>query len=102
MGWTAAAAIVSTAVSIGSSIRQEHQQKKAQKNAEAAAREAAKRNVTVKSQGAEPVRTSTENVEAGEVARQNARKRRQGYVSTLPGQALTSSLVGNKSKLGGV
>ncbi len=102
MGFSAGAALVGTALSIGSSMHQAKKQEKAQKKAEAAAREAAKRNVTVKSQGAEPVRTSSENVEAGEVARQNARKRRQGYVSTLPGQALTSSLVGNKSKLGGV
>lgn len=101
MGFTAGAALVGTALSIGSSIHSARKQEKAQKRAEAQAREAAKRNVTVRSQGAEPARVSAENVEAGEEARQNARKRRQGYASTLNNSVLTSSLVGNKSTLGG-
>lgn len=101
MGFSAAAALIGTALSVGSSIRNQHQQKKAARSAEASAREAAKRNVTVQSSGAEPVRTSSENAEAGDVAAQNARKRRQGYASTLTNRGLTSSLVGNKSILGG-
>ena len=101
MGWTTAALLASTAISVGSSIHSQNKQEKAQKRAEAQAREAAKRNVTVQSSGAEPVRTSSENAEAGDVAAQNARKRRQGDASTLTDRGLTSSLVGNKSILGG-
>lgn len=97
----AIAAIAGTALSVGGSMYSAKKQEKAQKQAEAAAREAAKRNVTVQSSGAEPTRTSSENVAAGEVARQNARKRRQGYASTLTGRTLSTSLIGNKSTLGG-
>lgn len=100
MGFSGAA-LVGAALSIGSGIYSARKQDKAQKRAEAQAREAAKRNVTVQSSGAEPVRTSSENAEAGDVAAQNARKRRQGYASTLTNRGLTSSLVGNKSILGG-
>ena len=101
MGWTAAALIASTAISVGSSIYSNKKQASAQKKAEAQAREAAKRNVTVQTSGAEPTRTSSENSAAGEAAMQNARKRRQGYASTLNDRGLASSLVGNKSILGG-
>ena len=101
MGFSAGAALVATALSIGSSMHQAKKQEKAQKKAEAAAREAAKRNVTVQGSAAEPVRAEAANVEAGEVARQNARRRRQGIASTVSAGALTSSLIGNKSRLGG-
>lgn len=101
MGFTAGAALIGTALSIGSSIHSAKKQEKAQKRAEAQAREAAKRNVTVQRSGAEPVQRNVENEAAGDVAAQNARKRRQGYASTLTNRGLTSSLVGNKSILGG-
>lgn len=100
MGMTAAI-IGSTLLSVGAGLHTQNKMQKAQKSAEIAAREAAKRNVTVQSSGGEPVRAEAANVEAGEVARQNARKRRQGIVGTLSGKALASSLVGNKSLLGG-
>ena len=98
MGFTS---VVLGALAIGASMHQQNKVQKAQKSAEAAAREAAKRNVTVQSSAAEPVRAEAANAEAGEVARQNARKRRQGIASTVSARALTSSLVGNKSLLGG-
>ncbi len=101
MGWTAAALLASTAISVGSSIHSQNKQKQAQKRAEAQSREAAKRNVTVQSSGAEPEQRRAENEAASDVAAQNARKRRQGYASTLTNRGLTSSLVGNKSILGG-
>ena len=100
MGFTTGA-LIGAALSIGSSVYSGKKAEKAQKRAESQAREAAKRNVTVQSSGAEPVRTSSENAEAGDEAAQNARKRRQGYASTLTNRGLTSSLVGNKSILGG-
>lgn len=98
MGFTS---VVLGALAVGASMHTQNKAQKAQKSAEAAAREAAKRNVTVQSSAAEPVRAEAANVEAGEVARQNARKRRQGIASTVSAGALTSSLVGNKSLLGG-
>ncbi len=99
MGFTSA--LVTAALAVGASMHTQNKAKKAQQSAEIAAREAAKRNVTVQSSAAEPVRAEAANVEAGEVARQNARKRRQGIASTVSAGALTSSLVGNKSRLGG-
>ena len=99
MGFTSA--LVSAALAIGGSMHAQNKAKKAQRSSEVAAREAALRNVTVQSSAAEPVRAEAANVEAGEVARQNARKRRQGIASTVSAGALTSSLVGNKSLLGG-
>lgn len=102
MGLAAAVTgIAGAALSIGSSMHSARKQEKAQERAEAAAREAAKRNVTVQSSGAEPVRKSVENEPAGEIAAQRARKRRQGYAGTLTGRTLTTSLVGNQSTLGG-
>ena len=99
MGFTSA--LVTAALAVGASMHTQNKAKKAQQSAEIAAREAAKRNVTVQSSASEPVRAEAANVEAGEVARQNARKRRQGIASTVSAGALTSSLVGNKSRLGG-
>lgn len=101
MGWTAAALVASAAISAGSSIYSSRKQESAQKRAEVRAREAAKRNVTVQSSGPEPTKRTDENSAAGDAAMQNARKRRQGYASTLNDRGLTSSLVGNKSILGG-
>lgn len=99
MGFTTA--LVTTALAVGASMHMQNKANKAQKSAEVAAREAAKRNVTVQGSAAEPVRAEAANVEAGEVARQNARRRRQGIASTVSAGALTSSLIGNKSRLGG-
>lgn len=99
MGLTSA--IVGAALAVGGSMHVQNKVKKSQRSAEIAAREAAKRNVTVQGSGGVPVREEGVNVEAGEVARQNARKRRQGIASTVSGRALASSLVGNKSLLGG-
>lgn len=101
MGWGAVAMVATTALSVGSSVRSQHMQKKASRSAARASAEAAKRNVTVQSSGAEPVRESTENAAARDVAVQNARKRRQGYASSVNDRSLSSSLVGNKSILGG-
>ena len=97
----ATAVLVGTALSVGASMHTQNKMKKSQRSAEIAAREAAKRNVTVQSSGAEPVRAEAENVAVGDVARQNARKRRQGIAGTVTDKGLASSLVGNKSLLGG-
>lgn len=99
MGFTSA--IVGAALAIGGSMYTQNKAKKAQRSAEVAAREAAKRNVTVQGSGDVPVRAEAENVEVGEVARQNARKRRQGIAGTLSSRGLASGLLGNKSLLGG-
>jgi hypothetical protein len=100
MGFTSAF-LAGTALSVISGLHSKNKMEKSQRSAEIAAREAAKRNVTVQSSGAESTRAESENESASYVAQQNAKKRRQGIASTVTDRALTSSLVGNKSLLGG-
>lgn len=100
MGFTAAI-LGATALSVGASAYTQHQARKAQKSAEAEAREAAKRNVTVQASGGAPVQASVEGTEAAEVARQNARRRRQGMSGLVHEGTLAGSLVGGRSILGG-
>lgn len=100
MGFTSAF-LAGTALSVISGLHSKNKMEKSQRSAEIAAREAAKRNVTVQSSGAESTRAESENESASYVAQQNAKKRRQGIASTITDRALTSSLVGNKSLLGG-
>lgn len=99
MGFTGA--ILGAALAVGGSAYTQHQARKAQKSAEAEARENAKRNVTVQASGGAPVARSVEGTEAGEVARQNARKRRQGMAQLVGDAGLSSGLVGGRSILGG-
>ncbi len=103
MGVTAA--IVGTALAVGASAYTAHKQVKAQEKAQeraaAQAREMAKNNVTVQTRAAEPTQAETQ-AEQSEVARQNAKRRRQGIARTVINNAqLTSSLLGNSNKLGG-
>lgn len=105
MGFEAGAALLSAAASIGSSMYSGRKQDKAQKRAEAQAREAAKRNVTVQTSAPQSTRESAAAAEEDERARLNAKRRRQGYASTLTdrgltNRGLTSSLVGNNNTLG--
>ena len=101
MGVTAA--IVSAGLAIGASAYSANQQRKAQKEAEAKAREAEKRNVTVQSRAATTETSAAEQEPQSELARQNAAKRRRGINRTiLNNNQLTSSLLGNSTKLGGV
>lgn len=99
MGVTAA--LVSTALAVGASAYTQRKQEKAQERAAAQAREMAKNNVTVQTRAAEPTQAETQ-AELSEVARQNAKRRRQGIARTVINNAqLTSSLLGNSNKLGG-
>ena len=94
-------AIVGAALAVGSSLYTSHRQEKAQERAAAQAREMAKNNVTVQTRAAEPTQAETQE-EQSEVARQNAKRRRQGIARTVINNAqLTRSLLGNSTKLGG-
>lgn len=96
-----AAAIIGTAISVGSSIYSSRKQEKAQERAAAAAREAAKNNVTVQTRAAESTQADSQEQQS-ETARLNAKRRRQGIARTVINNAqLTSSLIGNSNKLGG-
>lgn len=99
MGVTAA--VIGTALAVGSSLYTQRKQEKAQERAAAQAREMAKNNVTVQTRAAEPTQAETQE-EQSEVARQNAKRRRQGIARTVINNAqLTRSLLGNSTKLGG-
>lgn len=94
-------ALIGAALTVGGSLYTQHKAKKAQAAAEAQAREAAKRNVTVQASGAESVGRDVEAQQVGEVARQNARRRRQGMAGTVNDRDLAGSLTGNRVILGG-
>lgn len=98
MGFTTAAAIVGTVLTVGSSIRSQHMQNKAAKSAARASAEAAKRNVTVQSKQADPNQMQSDQAGVAEGNRQSAAKRRQGVLSTVnPGGLLTSLVTGRKN-----
>lgn len=99
MGVTAA--LVTTALAVGASAYTARKQEKAQERAAAQAREMTKNNVTVQTRAVEATQADSQE-EQSEVARQNAKKRRQGIARTVINNAqLTSSLLGNSTKLGG-
>lgn len=96
------AELLVAALAVGAGAYSSHKQAKAQKKAAAQAAEAAKNNITVQSRSAEPVAADTSMQDQSELARQNAAKRRRSVAKTVISNAqLTSSLLGNNSKLGG-